>query len=57
MPKHILGPKLIGLDYMGKTYAELKDHPDFSPHALRVIYAISQMTTKEIENLDLLKGK
>lgn len=45
--------KLTGCDYMTRPYLELSSHPDFSPHAHRLISAISEMSTEQIENLDI----
>lgn len=48
--------KLTGKDYFNRPYVELQSHPDFSNHAFRVINAISNMTTKEIEQINLIGG-
>lgn len=48
--------KLTGLEYLILPATELVNHPDFSPHAHRVMLAISQMTTEKIENLDIIGG-
>ncbi len=49
--------KLTGEDYFRNPLEQLMAHPDFSNHALRVIGAISQMTTEQLENLNILGGK
>lgn len=46
--------KLTGMDYLTKPVTELQSHPDFSPHAMRVVIAVTEMTTDKLENLDLL---
>ncbi len=48
--------KLTGKDYMDRSLIELQSHPDFSAHALRVVVAIREMTTEELENLTIAKG-
>jgi len=48
---------LTGMDYLTKSEKELRKPKDFSPHALRIITAISQMNTKQIEKIDLIGGK
>ncbi len=49
--------KLLGIDYFTLHISELSKNPDFSPHACRIIYAICNMTTEQLENLNVLKGK
>lgn len=49
--------KLTGMEYMTKDATELRMHPEFSPHAFRVILAISKMSTEEIEQINLIEGK
>ncbi len=49
--------KLTGLDYFTMPLEKLMIHPDFSNHALRVIGAISEMTSEHLENLDILRSK
>lgn len=46
-------PKLTGKDYIHKPVKELVEHPDFSQHAYRVMIAISDMTTAQIEQINL----
>ena len=48
--------KLFGIDYFKMPMPELINHPDFSPHACRVIFAICEMTTEQLETLNVLKG-
>lgn len=48
---------LTGLDYLTLPQSSLREHPDFSPHAMRIMLAISKMSTKEIEQIDLIGGK
>lgn len=48
--------KLTGNDYMNIPLQELIEHPDYSAHAMRVITAISKMTTQQIENLTIARG-
>lgn len=48
---------LTGMDYMTKDATELRMHPEFSPHAFRVILAISKMSTEEIEQINVIKEK
>jgi hypothetical protein len=47
---------LIGEDYLTKPVDQLKNHPDFSPHALRIVSAITKMNTKQLEQIDLIGG-
>lgn len=46
--------KLTGADYMNRPLVELQSHPDFSPHAYRIVDAISKMKTAELEKIDLI---
>jgi hypothetical protein len=48
---------LIGSDYLSNSYDDLKKHPDFSPHAYRIVTAIIMMDTKQLEQIDLIGGK
>jgi hypothetical protein len=48
---------LIGEDYLTKPVEQLRKHPDFSPHALRIVSAITKMNTKQLEQIDLIGGK
>ena len=48
---------LLGADYLNNPYEELRKHPDFSPHAYRIVTAIIMMDTKQIEQVDLIGGK
>lgn len=48
--------KLTGKDYMDKPYLELQSHPDYSKHAMRVVAAIREMTTEELEQLTIARG-
>jgi len=50
-------PKLTGKDYIHKPVKELVNHPDFSQHAYRVMIAISEMTTAQIEQINLPNGR
>lgn len=45
--------ELTGTDYLTRPFSELVKHPDFSRHAMRVAIAISQMTTAQLEELNL----
>lgn len=47
--------KLTGNDYLTRPYMELQSHPDFSEYAFQIIATISKMTTKEIENINLIE--
>lgn len=47
---------LIGEDYLTKPVDQLKKHPDFSPHALRIVSAITKMNTKQLEQINLIGG-
>lgn len=47
---------LVGNDYVTKPINELTQHPEYTPHALRVIMAILSMNTKEIEELTIARG-
>lgn len=49
--------ELKGIDYIKRPYLALLSDPDFSKHAYRVMETILGMTSKEIENIDLLRGK
>ena len=52
-----LGPeKLTGKDYMDHSLIELQSHPDYSAHAHRVVIAVREMTTEELENLTIARG-
>lgn len=48
--------KLTGKDYMERPILELQSHPDYSKHAMRVVIAIRDMTTEELEQLTIAKG-
>jgi hypothetical protein len=43
--------ELTGADYLNYPTQELMRHPDYSPHAHRVVIAISGMTTAQLEQL------
>lgn len=45
--------KLTGNDYVNKPLKELVSHPDFSQHAYRVMIAICDMTTAQIEQINI----
>jgi hypothetical protein len=45
--------ELTAIDYLIKPIVELQKHPDFSLQALRIVSAISKMTTKELEQIQL----
>jgi hypothetical protein len=45
--------ELTGIDYLIKPIVELQKYPDFSPHALRIVSAITKMTTKELEQIQI----
>lgn len=47
--------KLTGMDYLTMTVTELVQYPNFSQHAFRVMTEIANMTTEEIENLDVAR--
>lgn len=49
--------ELTGVDYLTLPKATIEKHPDFSPHAYRIMLAIGKMNTKEIEEIDLIGGK
>jgi hypothetical protein len=51
--------ELTAIDYLIKPIVELQKHPDFSVHALRIVSAVSKMTTKELEQLqvDIILGR
>jgi len=50
-------PELTCVDYLTRPYEELRNHPDFSMHALRIASAISRMTSKQLEQIDIIGGK
>ena len=45
--------KLKGEDYLNMSIQELIQHPDYSPHALRVIHMVCGMSSKELEELNI----
>lgn len=45
--------ELKGVDYWSEPLQKLMRHPDYSPHAHRVISAIMSMTTAQIEQIDI----
>lgn len=47
-------PKLTLHDYMTKDVKELVEHPDFSQHAFRIAGALINLTTEQIEQIDLI---
>lgn len=49
--------ELTGRDYLEIPLTELIKHPDYSPHARRVMLAISVMTTRQLENLNISGGR
>lgn len=55
-PEGEIREKLTGKDYMHRPYLELQSHPDFSAHALRVVAAIGEMTTEQLEQLTIARG-
>lgn len=58
MGKKIVGvDKLTGKDYMDRSLIELQSHEDYSAHAHRVVIAIREMTTEELENLTIARGQ
>jgi hypothetical protein len=48
--------RLTGLDYISHPITELKKHKDFSAHAMRVMFAILEMNTHELEQLTIARG-
>lgn len=46
--------ELIGHDYVSKPLSELMNYEEFSPHAFRVVNAIMNMKTSQLEKIDLL---
>lgn len=48
--------KLTGKDYMDRPLLEIQSHPDYSAHALRVVIAIRDMTTEQLEQLTIARG-
>jgi hypothetical protein len=54
--KNLDGVKhLTGEQYLTYSHRDLLMHPDFSPHAYRIIQAIGKMTTKDIEQINLIR--
>lgn len=45
--------KLTGHDYMTRAVLELQSHPDFNPHAMRVVAYIAKMTNEQLEHIDI----
>lgn len=45
--------ELRGYDYFTKSLADISNHPSYSPHAMRVVAAVMDMTTTQLENLDV----
>lgn len=50
-----MGKKLTGKDYVDLPLPYLTLHPDFSQHAFRVVIAVLDMSTEELEKLDVAK--
>lgn len=48
-------PKLTFMDYHTRSLLDLVEHPDFSQHAMRVATVITQMTTEQLEEIDITK--
>ncbi len=46
--------KLTFMDYITWPVSDLLKHPDFSHHAMRVCYELTQMTTNQLEQLDVI---
>lgn len=49
--------KLTGADYATRPIAELINHPDYSPHARRVVQRVLSMNTSQLENLNLVEAR
>lgn len=49
-------PNLTGKDYMTQDTLVLQSHKDYSAHAHRVVKAIANMTTNQLEELTIAKG-
>lgn len=47
---------LIGNDYVTRPINELLQHPQYTPHALRVVSAILAMNTEQIEEITIARG-
>lgn len=45
--------ELTGADYVNEPLVKLMRHPDYSPHAHRVIEHILRMTSAQIEDIKL----
>ncbi len=45
--------ELTGADYLNEPTRELMMHPDYSAHAHRVMIAVSDMTSAQLEQLNL----
>lgn len=54
--KNWIMKKLTGYDYLTKLTTELNQYPDYSPHAGRIVNAIMEMTSEEIEKIDITEG-
>lgn len=48
--------KLKAIDYISNPVTELMKHKDYSPHAMRVVNAILDMTTEQLEQLTIARG-
>lgn len=45
--------ELKGVHYWENPLSELMKHPDYSPHAQRVVHAVMNMTSAQLESLKL----
>lgn len=47
---------LTGLDYITKSVSDLIQHKDYSAHAMRVLGAILEMSTEQLERIPIARG-
>ena len=47
------GEILIGNDYLNMSVKELSHHDDFSPRALVIVIRVLDMTSKQLESLNI----
>lgn len=49
--------ELRAVDYWERPLAELMRHPDYNPHVHRVVQAIMEKTSAQLEQLDITGDK
>lgn len=46
--------KLTGADYFNRPLLELSSHPDYDWDAMKIVIAISKMTTDQLKSLTII---